>query len=241
MPFPLITRLINLLVKGYTLLIKAGDLLQPLVLLAFRLAWGIEFFISGQGKLKNHKDIVDFFTSLHIPFPDLNAWFVGGLELVGGVLLILGFLSRPIALMLAVNMTVAFLAVDDDRALVFNMLHSTKDFDAFTQADPYFYWLTAVMVLAFGSGAISLDNLLGKTIFKSKAKITVPIAPPVAAPNEAASAASTAGSGGVIAASAPAGAAPNDKTAGGTADVSTESESQTTSQASTEPEDKAST
>src|SRR5262249_36764775 len=139
-------KLINLIVKGYNLLIKAGNLLQPLVLLAFRLAWGIEFFVSGQGKLKNHSDIVDFFASLHIPFPDLNAWFVGGLELTGGVLLILGFLSRPIGLLLAVNMTVAYLAVDSDRELFLNMFKSTKDWDSFTQADPYFYWLTAIIV-----------------------------------------------------------------------------------------------
>src|ERR1700679_2024130 len=121
-------QLINYIVKGYNLLISAGNLLQPLVLLAFRLAWGLEFFVSGQGKLKSHADIVEFFTSLGIPFPDLNAWFVGGLECVGGILLILGLLSRPIGLILLVNMTVAYLAVADDRALVFNLLKSQKDF-----------------------------------------------------------------------------------------------------------------
>ncbi len=167
-------KLINLMVKGYNLLISAGNLLQPLVLLAFRLAWGIEFFVSGRGKLKNHSDIVDFFTSLHIPFPDLNAWFVGGLECVGGILLILGLLSRPIGLLLAANMTVAYLSVDSDRALVFNMFNSAKDWDAFTKADPYFFWLTAIIVLAFGAGPISVDNLLAKTVFKSKAKTAVP-------------------------------------------------------------------
>jgi len=182
------TKLINLLVKGYSLLIAAGNLLQPLVLLAFRLAWGIEFLVSGQGKLKNHADIVSFFRDdLHIPFPDLNAWFVGGLECVGGILLILGFMSRPIGLLLAVNMTVAYLAVDSDRQLFLHMLNSTKDWDAFTKADPYFFWLTAIIVLAFGSGAISVDNLLAKTVFKSKAKTAVPGSPAVQSATESSS------------------------------------------------------
>jgi len=160
--------LVNYLVKGYNLLIKGGNLLQPLVLLFFRVAWGIEFFVSGKGKLKNHSDIVDFFKELHIPFPDLNAWFVGGLEMVGGILLILGLASRPIGMLLAVNMTVAYLAVDSDRALVFDMLKSQKDFDAFVAAAPFMFWLTALVVLAFGSGAISVDKLLEKFVFNRK-------------------------------------------------------------------------
>jgi len=163
-------KLINYLVKGYGLLIAGGNLLQPLILLAFRLAWGLEFFVSGKGKLKDHSDIVQYFTSLGVPFPDINAWFVGGVECVGGILLILGLFSRPIGLMLAVNMTVAYIAEKDDRALFFNMLKSSKDWDAFTQATPYFFWLTALIVLAFGSGAISVDNILAKTVFKRSAK-----------------------------------------------------------------------
>lgn len=162
--------LINYLVKGYNLLIRGGDLLQPVVLLFFRVAWGLEFFISGKGKLKNHADIVDFFKELHIPFPDLNAWFVGGLECVGGILLILGLASRPIGMLLAINMTVAYLAVDDDRALVFNMLHSQKDFDAFVAAAPFMFWLTALVVLAFGSGSISVDRILAKKVFNRTPK-----------------------------------------------------------------------
>jgi putative oxidoreductase len=175
---PMTKILLNYLIKGYNLLISAGNLLQPLILLAFRIAWGLEFFVSGQGKLKNHKDIVEFFTSLHIPFPDLNAWFVGGVEMFGGIFLILGLLSRPVGLILAINMTVAFLSVEDDRNLVFNMLKDQKSFDAFTQASPYFFWLTAVIVLGFGSGAISLDNLLAKTVFKRSAKSAAAIKAP---------------------------------------------------------------
>ena len=162
-------RIGNLLEMAYRLLIRAGDLLQPLILLIFRLNWGWQFFVSGHGKLLNHADIVSFFTDLHIPFPDLNAWFVAGLECVGGLLLLAGLMSRPIAFLLTANMAVAYLSVADDRAKVFNVF---KDQDPFLQADPFFFLLTSVLVLAFGPGRFSVDYLLGKFVFNKKKRLT---------------------------------------------------------------------
>ncbi len=148
--------------KGYQLLVGAGNLMQHLFLLAFRLNWGWQFYKSGAGKLKNHSDIVDFFTSLGIPLPDLNAWMVGGVESVGGLLLLAGLASRPVGLVLTVNMTVAYLSVEDDRKSVLNFF---KDQDSFLQADPFFFLLTALMVFCFGPGKISIDYLLGRFVF----------------------------------------------------------------------------
>lgn len=87
-------KLASLARKGYELLIKAGDLFQNLLLLLFRLNWGLQFFHNGIGKLQNHKDIVDFFTELGLPMPDFNAWMVGGTELIGGLLLVLGLATH---------------------------------------------------------------------------------------------------------------------------------------------------
>ncbi|MBU6452756.1 MAG: DoxX family protein [Cyanobacteria bacterium REEB67] len=157
---------LTLIPRGYLFLCRLASSLQPAVLLFFRLPWGYELYKNGAGKLKNHADIVDFFTSLGIPLPDLNAWFVGGLECFGGLAIVFGLCSRPVSLMLAVNMTVAYLAVKDDRSLFLNMFASTDAFDAFTKADPFFYWLMAIVILAFGPGQISLDKLLAVTAFK---------------------------------------------------------------------------
>jgi putative oxidoreductase len=157
-------KLLTLAQRLYLLLIKVADMLQPVILLVFRLTWGWQFFISGKGKLVNHGDIVEFFTSLGIPLPDLNAWFVAGLECVGGILLILGLASRPIGLMLTVNMIVAYLSVSDDREKV---VHIFKDLDPFLQADPFFFLLTALLVFAFGPGMFSLDYILSKTVFRN--------------------------------------------------------------------------
>jgi putative oxidoreductase len=158
---------VQFLRQAYKLFCRVADWLQPVFLLVFRLTWGWAFFISGKGKLIHHPDIVDFFASLHIPFPDLNAWFIGGLELVGGVLLALGLASRPIAFVLTGSMVVAYLSVDTDRAKVINIFHDNAPF---LQADPFFFLLTAVIVLVFGPGVISVDWLLKKFVFKEPSK-----------------------------------------------------------------------
>lgn len=151
----------GLLLKGYLLLAAACGLLQPLILIVFRLNWGWQFFVTGKGKLAHHSDIVEFFTSLGIPFPDLNAWFVGGLEATGGILLILGLLSRPIGLMLSASMCVAYLTAEKDA-----LTGIFKDQEAFLHADPFFFLLTALLVAAFGPGVLSLDYLIGRFVFK---------------------------------------------------------------------------
>lgn len=136
---------------------RVGKLLQPFLLLAFRITWGWQLAQTGWGKLANHEKVVQFFTSLGIPLPAFNAWFVGGVELVGGILLVLGLFSRPAALIIAGNMLVAYLSVGEDRAALLGVL---SDVDAFTAAAPFFFLLTAIIVLAFGPGAISVDRVI---------------------------------------------------------------------------------
>ncbi len=131
--------------------------MQIPVLLFFRLNWGWQFYQTGIGKLTGHAQVVDYFTQLHIPYPDLNAWFVGGVETVGGILLILGLASRATGVVLAVNMIVAYLSVDDDRNAALNFF---KEQDPFFEAKPFFFLLTSVLVLAFGAGVVSVDALI---------------------------------------------------------------------------------
>ena len=73
------------------------DRLQAPLLLVLRGWWGWSFFTTGRGKLQNIEGIVDYFGSLHIPFPAANAHFVAWLETVGGLLLLAGLLARPAA------------------------------------------------------------------------------------------------------------------------------------------------
>ena len=136
--------------------LAAAVMLQPIFLLGVRLYWGLQFTMTGWGKLHNLAKVTGFFASLGIPFPGLNAPFVAGLEFAGGILLILGLASRPIALLLTGNMLVAYLTAD--RAALFSVF---SDPGKFYGAAPYTFLFACVIVLLFGPGPLSLDRLLG--------------------------------------------------------------------------------
>lgn len=56
------------------------------------------------GKFRRHDSEVAAFDRYGVPFPDLSVYLIGTLEFVGGLLLIVGLLTRPIALALVGNM-----------------------------------------------------------------------------------------------------------------------------------------
>lgn len=134
------------------------------VLLVLRLVWGWQFLTTGLGKLQNHARVTEFFTSLGIPMPGLNAWLVGGLEMAGGALLLLGLFSRPIALLLTGNMFVAYLTAD--RPAFLGVFH---DLDTFLRADPFWFLFVSIVVLTLGPGSLSVDRLLMKMMQEPQA------------------------------------------------------------------------
>jgi putative oxidoreductase len=139
----------------YGLLIRVANSLQSPFLLVVRLYWGWQFAQTGWGKLGDINKVINFFTSLGIPAPALNAWFVSGLELAGGILLILGLGSRLIALPLAIDMVVAYITADREAlGKIFS------DPDKFYAAAPYTFLFASLIVLIFGPGRISLDAML---------------------------------------------------------------------------------
>jgi putative oxidoreductase len=75
-------------------------------------------------------------------------WFITALELGGGVLLIVGLLTRPVALMIAVEMLVIAVAVDipSGRGYSFTLL-----------------WAAVAFTIALrGGGKLSLDRWIGR-------------------------------------------------------------------------------
>ena len=136
----------------YSICERAVSHLQSPLLLAVRLYWGWQFFQTGLGKLTHIAKIIGFFTSLGIPFPAFNAYFIGSLECVGGILLFLGLGSRIIALPLTINMVVAYITAD--RQALFSLFSDPGKFYA---ADPYTFLFASLLILIFGPGMISLD------------------------------------------------------------------------------------
>lgn len=141
----------------HDLFCRVADLLCSPLLLAIRLYWGWQLVQTGLGKLRNQARVVDFFTSLNIPFPALNAHFVSGLEFFGGMLLIVGLFSRPISLLLTGSMFVAYWTADREA-----LLSIFSDPGKFYAADPFTFLFAALLILAFGPGLFSLDALIGQ-------------------------------------------------------------------------------
>ena len=85
--------------------------LDWLALLLVRLAVGYMFMTGGWGKLHDIKGFGDWFGTLGIPFPHLNAAFVSALEFAGGWCLMLGLGTRIFAFLLSCVMAVALVTV----------------------------------------------------------------------------------------------------------------------------------
>ncbi len=143
----------------YRALIAAASSLQSPFLLLVRLYWGFQMMQTGWGKLQHPAKVVEFFTSLGIPLPALNAPFIIALEFLGGILIMLGLGSRLVALLLVCDMAVAFLAAD--REALFSVF---SDPDKFYAAAPYHFLLAFLIILIFGPGKIALDHLLARRL-----------------------------------------------------------------------------
>src|ERR1700747_3678492 len=116
----------HLVRRGHELLIASGAALQSPFLLGLRLYFFWQLFLTGKGKLSNIGKVSEFFSSLGIPLPTLNAYFIGSLECFGSLLLIVGLASRPLSLLISVSMIVAYIAADFDA-----LSHFLSDSDKF--------------------------------------------------------------------------------------------------------------
>ena len=104
------------------------------------------------GKLHNLSHVSQFFASLGLPAPGVTALFVALVEFVGGILLALGLGSRFVALVLFVNMTVAYWTAD--RIAFLGVISAP---DKFYAADPFTFWFASLIILIFGPGVFAID------------------------------------------------------------------------------------
>jgi len=139
------------------LLTVLGSGLQHVLLLVIRLYWGWSFVQTGWGKLQHIERTANFFASLHIPLPTLNAVAASGTECIGGLLLMLGLFTRFATPALTGVMVVAYLTAEREA-----LLGIFGNPDKFTGADPFLFLYAALIVFAFGPGKLSVDGLLRK-------------------------------------------------------------------------------
>ena len=127
--------------------------------LLVRITIGQAFLLTGLGKLQNHERTAGFFESLGIPLPGAHAWFIGGLEMIGGGLLIIGLVTRPVSFLLLCTMAVAILTAD--RADFLGALAWSPE-KGLTDVTPWMFGLFLLMLIAHGAGRLSLDRLIWK-------------------------------------------------------------------------------
>ncbi len=150
------------LLRAYDRLMPLFTHVQSLFLLFIRIYWGGQLAQNGWGKLHHLDKVTEYFQSINVPMPGPTAHFVGGLELVGGILLLLGLGSRLISAILTVNLINAYWFGDHEALLSF-----FSDPGKFYAADPFTFLFVSVIVLLFGPGYLSLDALIRKLMHAS--------------------------------------------------------------------------
>jgi putative oxidoreductase len=153
----------NLFRGGYEILVSGANFLQSPFLLLLRIYFFWQLFQTGQGKLAHIDKISDYFASLGIPFPTLNAYMAGATETFASLLLIVGFASRLSAIPVTIVMIVAYLTADFEAVTNF-----FSDPDKFVKADPFPFLVTALIVLVFGPGKFSIDAAIKWTIERTR-------------------------------------------------------------------------
>jgi putative oxidoreductase len=117
--------------------------------LAFGHGYG-KIFENGFGP---NADLVSGIGDMGFPAPIVFAWLAALAEFVGGLLLAVGLLTRPVALVIAVNMAVAAFIAMGSAPLFSSGAGIGKEF-------PLLFLLPAVMFICTGGGRYSVDRLI---------------------------------------------------------------------------------
>ena len=142
----------------------SSDLEQCAILL-IRVSIGLFFAISGANKLfvaGGTKPVYETLVKAKVPFPHQTAYFVAGVEFVGGSLLTVGFLSSAACVALLIDMTVATLT-----SAVYTL---PKGLSPINWLDDFLYLPEVLYVLFFfwlfcsGPGKFSVDYWLASQL-----------------------------------------------------------------------------
>jgi putative oxidoreductase len=146
-------------------LLGSSDLEQYAILLV-RVSLGLFFAISGANKLfvaGGTKPVYETLVKAKVPFPHQVAYFVSGVEFVGGSLLTVGLLSSPACVALLIDMIVA--ALTNTLSTVPKGLSRLNWLDDVLYLPEVLYVLLFIWLICSGPGKFSVDYwLAGKLL-----------------------------------------------------------------------------
>ena len=156
------------MIKGQTVSASAPaglkrytDILAPYTLTILRVLIGITFLLSGLPKLGNLAGFTGFVASLGVPLAGFFAVVVVALEVIGGLMLIVGLGTRWASLLFAIEMLVTTLLVK-----LPNQGFLAPQGQPGTGAVYDLLLLAgALVLLTYGSGQLSVErNVLGREL-----------------------------------------------------------------------------
>jgi putative oxidoreductase len=118
-----------------------------------RLTLGWVFLQSGWGKLHNLPRVIEFFGSLGIPAPQVQAPLAAFFEFACGLLMLFGLATRVASLPIIVIMVVAIVTAKKGD------VHELSDLFGLSE---YLYICLALWLGAYGAGPISADAVIAK-------------------------------------------------------------------------------
>lgn len=123
---------------------------QSIALLIARLIIAYGFYEPAMSKWNDIDSVAQWFDSMGIPFPTLNAYMAAGTEILGVGLLVLGLFTRLISIPLIVIMIVAIFTV-----------HIGNGFSAGDNGFeiPLYFMVFLMIFVSHGAGKFSLDNI----------------------------------------------------------------------------------
>ena len=135
----------------YKFLLGKVQCLADLPPLIFRLILAYGFYGPAIKKASNVNGIIEWFTSMGIPAPALNAYMATATECAGVVCLLLGLATRIISVPLMVVMVVAVKTVHWEHGFAC----SDNGFEV-----PFYYFFMLFSLIVTGPGKVSLDHLI---------------------------------------------------------------------------------
>jgi putative oxidoreductase len=123
--------------------------------LAVRIVVGWVFLWSGWQKLHILPRMIENFRSWGIPAPEILTPFVSGIEFAGGLLLLVGFLTRFISVPMMIVMIVAIVSAKSEDVDSLETLLGFEEVSYFVM----FAWLGVA-----GPGPVSLDHVILKML-----------------------------------------------------------------------------